>query len=460
MSDPSSTPSREADDVPDSDNSKVGENGGSRQGPTPCSCGFCDGVEIEYEEDPRTGEVSTFEKMSRRKKCPNCGGVNVQFRRSYVAHAADVVERIAGNRNVYAVHITLDADAVARAGIAPEETYKVWTDGGPWDLAKERIRYRDGDLAYLGSLSARPSDGMYHLHLVLVTRLSVPRLRKALHAPGLDTYAQEVARSETADSKEQFAAMWAAYAFDNAAHGASARLTSGGNVGAGYDSTGAKERRREAAATGSEARGDGDAHGRGPNRNEAGNAPDDAPANGPNTGRAGTADAPDRDTERGRAPPIRCDGHTFDTVTEYTEAVKGHLSARVGTLVRLSTGETAELLAVRTAREGERGLVRCTVHAEPENRVRHVPWREIEATNTPRVRTTPNSNAHGRSDPTDRQRPDGESDAEKSPAERYNEVANTSRFTDELDDGRRHVTEKNHDTGRVREYVLPPRDRT
>jgi hypothetical protein len=144
---------------------------------------------------------------------------------------------------------------------------------------------------------------------------------------------------------------------------------------------------------------------------------------------------------------------------EYTEAVKSHLSARVGTLVRLNTGETVELLAVRTAREGERGLVRCTVHAERESRVRHVPWSEIEATNTPKV-STPNRNAGSPSDPVGSDPPDAGSNAGKGPAERFNEAADTSTVTVELEDGRRHVTEKDHRTGEAREYMLPPLDRS
>ena len=46
---------------------------------------------------------------------------------------------------------------------------------------------------------------------------------------------------------------------------------------------------------------------------------------------------------------------------------------------------------------------------------------------------------------------------EASPVERYNAAAYKSRFTEELPDGRRRVTEKNFRTGEVTERILPPR---
>jgi hypothetical protein len=403
-------------------------------------------VTVEVENvNLHTGETATdsFEKMSRRKKCPNCGGVNVQFRRSYVAHAADLVDRIAGERNVYALHVTLDADAVARAGIAPEETYKVWTDGGPWDRARRRIRGRDGDLAFLGSLSARPSDGMYHLHLVLVTRLSVPSLRDALHAPGLDTYAQEFARSETAESKEQFAAMWAAYAFDNAAHGASARLTSGGSGGVGYDSTEAKDRRRDAVSAPEDAP---DAPARGPRRNQPRDGDGDAPEGRPNTGPEDGVSAPQNGD---RAPPVVMDGDTYRDRDAYFRAVKRTLTGRVGTAVHVHGMGSADLLKVAGGADG----LTCTVAPEIGRGTTEVRWTEIHARNAPVLRHGRRPDRGTRTD-TDAPTDDGDGPG---PAARYVEAARTSRVTVELEDGRRHVTEKHHGTGQAREYVLPPR---
>ncbi len=428
--------------------SNVGTRPGARQGPKPCSCGFCDGVTVEVENvNLHTGETETdsFEKMSRRKKCPNCGGVNVEFRRSYVAHAADVVGRVAGKRNVYALHVTLDADAVARAGIAPEDTYKVWTDGGPWSRARRNIRKRDDDLVFIGSLSARPSDGMYHLHLVLVTRLSVQSLTERLHAAGLDSYVQSFARSEDADSKEQFAAMWAAYAFDNAAHGASSRLTSGGEGGVGYDSTGAKERRREAVAGP-----DGDEHApaRGPRRNQPHErAPDDAP-DGPTTGPDDGVSAPQNGD---RAPPVVMDGGTYRDREGYMGAVRREFSRRVGTAVHVHGMGAADLLKVVGGTDG----LTCTVAPKIGTEAVEVSWTEIHVRNAPVLRRPRRPDRGAETDtsaPTDHGEHDG-----PGPAARYNEAARTSRVTVELADGRRHVTEKDHRTGQALEYMLPPR---
>ena len=72
----------------------------------------------------------------------------------------------------------------------------------------------------MGTLSARPSDGTYHLHIVLVTELHTADVREAFHVAGLDAYIQSPRPNESA---EGFAARKAAYAFDNAAHGPTAR---------------------------------------------------------------------------------------------------------------------------------------------------------------------------------------------------------------------------------------------
>lgn len=53
---------------------------------------------------------------------------------------------------------------------------------------------------------------------------------------------------------------------------------------------------------------------------------------------------------------------------------------------------------------------------------------------------------------------EGNEDDAPGPVERFEEEAHTSKVTVELDDGRRHVTEKNHDTGEEKEYILPPLD--
>jgi len=441
---------RQVKPAPGSD-SKVGTGAGSSQ-PRPCTCGFCDGVEIEVERvNLHTGAVEgveSFEKMSRRKKCPNCGGMNLQYRRSYVAHAADVVERMAGSRNVYALHVTLDAEAVQRAGIDPEATYRVWTDGGPWSRARANLRSHDPDLAYFGSLSARPSDGVYHLHLVLVTRLSVPHVVERLHVSGLDSYVQTFDRSEDADSKAQFAAMWAAYAFDNAAHGPSARFTSSRGGGVGYDSAGARERRQQ-AVTGAQRP---DAPARGPRRSEAVETANAPAAENAEPSESGAGDGSSAPMNGERAPPVVMGGGEYRDRAAYFRAVKRKLMGRVGTAVQVRGMGPGDLLRVAG---DEEGLV-CTVAPEVGTGATEVRWTEIHVRNAPTLRQARRPRDRSTGDAP----PEGDEDRDgPDVVDAYTEAAYLSRVTTELDDGRRHVTELDHRTGEVREYIRAPRPR-
>ena len=212
-----------------------------------CSCGFCDGVTVRVEEiDPTTGaaEDRSFQRMSRRARCPICGGINVQWRRSYTAHVASVVRDMGARRcDVYDVTVVLDADAADRAEIDTAESYQVLTGRrGVWTRARRAMRRRDRDLVYMGTLSARPSDGRYHIHAVVVSRrLCVADLRESLHVAGLDGYVTQPRSNESAES---FGARRAAYAWDNTSRSASSRFVSSRGHGAGYDSDAARRRRR------------------------------------------------------------------------------------------------------------------------------------------------------------------------------------------------------------------------
>ena len=76
-------------------------SGAEKDSGSGCTCGFCDGVEIERETvDPRTGVTvdRSFTVASRRTRCPNCGGVNNLYRASYTAHVADLVRRAGARR--------------------------------------------------------------------------------------------------------------------------------------------------------------------------------------------------------------------------------------------------------------------------------------------------------------------------------------------------------------------------
>lgn len=431
---------------------------------SPCSCGFCDGVTVEVESvDLHSGavEVESFERMSRRPKCPNCGGRNVQYRRSYTAHAADLARRLGARRcDAYAVTVTLDAEAVERAGLDGETTYKVWTgDGAPWSRARRALKRRDGGAVYLGTLSARPSDGTYHLHIVLVTELRTADVREAFHVAGLDAYIQSPRANESA---EGFAARKAAYAFDNAAHGPSARFVSSRGKGAGYDSEAAVRRRREAAEEEAKRPGGSPARGALEETNDAGKEDDgsnggiatteeghvvteNSPVEGESTGESGK-----------RAPPVQLDGQTYRDRDAYMGAVRRRFTSRVGSAVQVVGLGPADLLKVHR-RDGD---VRCVLHPAVGTEVVEVSWTEITVESAPLLRqprgfdathTGPNRSM---SDQTDAP----ESTAEGDPVERFNEAADVSRVTVELDDGRRRVTEKNHRTGETRQYTKPPRN--
>lgn len=436
--------------------------------PEVCTCGFCDGVTVEVESvDLHSGavEVESFERMSRRPKCPNCGGSNVQYRNSYTAHAADLARRLGARRcDVYAVTVTLDTEAVQRAGLDGETTYKVWTgDGAPWTRARRAVKRRDSEAVYLGTLSARPSDGVYHLHIVLVTTLRTADVREAFHVAGLDAYVQSPRPNESA---EGFAARKAAYAFDNAAHGPSARFVSSRGKGAGYDSETAVQRRRNAVQSDSPG-------------GESGESPDQSAPGGPTPPRGAleeTNDANGDDQEAKtretapknspvegestgerdeRAPPVVLDGDAYRQRDAYMQAVRREFSRRVGSAVHVVGLGSADLLKVHD-RDGD---VRCVVHPTVGTEAVEVSWTEVRVKNSPVLRQTSGfgstQTSPGRS--MSRQSDDSESSPESDPVERFNEAAETSRVTVELDDGRRRVTEKNHRTGETRQYTKPPR---
>ncbi len=434
-----------------------GERDAGKSSPSPCSCGFCDGVTVEVESvDLHSGavEVESFERMSRRPKCPNCGGRNVQYRNSYTAHAADLARRLGARRcDAYAVTVTLDAEAVERAGLDGETTYKVWTgDGAPWSRARRALKRRDGGAVYLGTLSARPSDGTYHLHIVLITELHTADVREAFHVAGLDAYIQSPRPNESA---EGFAARKAAYAFDNAAHGPSARFVSSRGKGAGYDSEAAVRRRREAAERSTESPGGSPARGVLEETNDAGEGDDGSKARDVATDN-GAEEAESTGETDERAPPVQLGGDAYRDRDAYMGAVKRGFTGRVGTRVQVVGLGPAKLLKVHQ-RDGD---VRCVVHPAVGTEAVEVSWTEITVESAPLLRqprgfdATHNSPSRSMNEQTGAP----ESTAESDPVERFNEAANTSRVTVELDDGRRRVTEKNHDTGETRQYTKPPRN--
>jgi len=418
--------------------------------------------------------------MSRRTRCPKCGGKNLLYRASFVAHTADLIRRAGVRReHVRLVHCTLDRATADIAGVDGwDDSYKVLTgDRGAWTRAVRRVRRADGDATYIGTLSARPSDGRAHAHTLVITSLSADELQECLHVAGLDVVVQTPAPTESA---EKFAANAAAYAYDNHAASGSARFIA--SRGAGYDSAEAKERRRlhaiaSAAASGDGAAGDGVPIGDGVGL-EVDN--DQSTLDGA-VERAGEGAGKRRKDgasllhypKDGRAPPVACGSEVVSTVTSYRQTVRRALSRRMGSYVHVKREGACMLLRTFEA-SADAAYLQCEV-AIGGTDVRWVPWHRIDAAHVPLIetRTLPYSprNAMPTDEPTDAMQATQEATetAQKNdtaqptdpaqsddPVERFNAVARTSKVTTRLSDGRRRVEVKDHDTGEVSVRMLPP----
>jgi hypothetical protein len=439
--------------------------------PSGCSCGFCDGVTVQMHDiDPTTGaaEDQSFQRMSRRSRCPVCGGINLQYRASYTAHVASVVSDMGARRcDVYDVTVVLDAAAADAAGIDGDESYQVLTGRrGVWTRARRAMRRRDSDLTYMGTLSARPSDGRYHIHAVIVSRrLCVADLRESLHVAGLDGYVTQPRANESA---ERFGARRAAYAWDNTARAASSRFISSRGQGEGYDSAPARKRRRDAArAADAAAESDADdaARARSPSRNEQRQVSKPGAEVGASPAADDPAESETGPQTTGRAPPVECDGQVVATKRDWIQAARRAAMRRIGTRVHVTGMGAARLLRVVAAPTGA-GLV-LTVSPEMvgNGKAVDVRFREVRRRDVPRIRSALSRppTRSDMSDPTRSNDPaaddaDAADAAADDPVDRFNDAAETSRVTVELSDGRRRVTIKNHRTGETREKILPPRD--
>jgi hypothetical protein len=415
-------------------------------------------VTVEHGYDPRTGEAESFERMSRRARCPNCGGVNVQYRRSYTAHAAEVAREKGRTRRAYFVTLVLDCDAADRAGIDGDASYQVLTgDRGVWTRSRRAVKRRDGEAVYLGTLSARPSDGRWHAHVLVLTSLRRDELREAFHVTGADAYVS----TPDGEAHEQFGARKGAYAFDNAARSPSARFISSRGDGVGYDSEAAVARRREAAQ---KADSDGEGSGsptpaRSPSRNQQRESGDEGAETEHEHAENSPSDGTSNGTSGDRAPPVQCEGRSFGTLGEYLRAVKRILTGRVGTTIYVHGLGNCTLLKVAHSRDGD-GLD-CTVAPldVKTSETAVIRWREIAASNVPTVRRSMNrperpdmidATDHATDEPDDATGEDG-------PVQRFYDEARYSTVTTELDDGRRLVSVKDHETGEYSEHIKPPR---
>lgn len=413
-------------------------------------CPFCSGYRVEYEHvNKETGEVTpqSFTRPCRRTRCPVCGEVNEPYKASYGQHVADLVRRLdAHPSEVKFVSVSLLKEWADEAGIGGwDDSYQVFTgDGGPWSKALRRLRSRDPQLVFAGTISARPSDQRAHVHLVLVSRLSVVQIKEAVLRYPLDG---DVKTPAPTDSAEKFAANCAEYAFENHAHAPSARFTASRRHGAGYHSETARERRREAVER-QKARSQGAREGVEQTNDVRGdNAPSDPTRKrGNEAGSGGQKGGTSGETTE-RGPPVDLGGDAFRTREGAFYAVKHYLSRRVGGAVHVNGLGRADLLQVK----GEGDDLRCVVAPEITDEAVTVAWSEIYTRNVPTVDPLDSTSTDSdRSMNTTAENRDQSTAADQpGPLERLRRAREhadsdrvVSRFTHERHDGTRKVTEK------------------
>ena len=413
-------------------------------------CPFCNGYEVTHEAvNTETGEITTqsFTRPCRRTRCPVCGALNEPYKYSYGQHAADVVREIGAHPSeVKFLSVSLLKEWADEAGIGGwEDSYQVLTgDGGPWSKALRRLRDRDPQLVFLGTISARPSDGRAHAHLVVVSRLSIDQIREAVIRFPLDGHVKTPAPT---DSAQKFAANCAEYAFENHAEAPSARFTASRGHGEGYNSEVAKRRRREAVER---KQGEGKGAREGVEQTNDVHRGDAPPPNGDNRGDAADTGG-ETEAETGermqRGPPVDLGGYECKTREGAFYAVKHHLSRRVGRSVHVNGIGRADLLQVKGDGEG----LRCVVAPVVADEAVTVAWSEIYTRNVPTVEapdsTSTEANRSMNSAAEDR---DSTADSDQpGPLERLRRARQradgdqlVSRFTHERHDGTRKVTEK------------------
>jgi len=366
---------------------------GSRE---PCTCGFCDGFEVEYSEtDPHSGEVEdhSFKKASQVERCPRCGGINFEWRQRYIAHCAAVGRRLGRKRHVYFVSFLLRRSDADEADLSTEKSYEVLMD--QWDRVRRQLNRRAENVDYTGVVVPRPSDERYHGHLLIFTSLTRHELMRAFHTRGIDAYIQMP--KDDADDPESFAARKGAYAWENAASSSDSQQMSSQGNGVGYNSKAARQRRRKAVNMR-----DDDAGEETPNQNGEPSPSDPNPSLSWN-GRSGNGGegqgkrdlgGGDPDPNRGnghcRAPPVDCGGGHFPDLGAALAAAKAAFIRRVGTRVPVVDKGSAELLKVY--REGD--SLACVIAPEGRSITERVPWNQAEVVNSPKIRP-------GSSDPTD-----------------------------------------------------------
>jgi hypothetical protein len=370
-------------------------------------------------------------------------------------------------QDCYHVTITLHADDVKALGLSPEDTRGVLSQLLP--RLRKRLKRRDEDAEALLSLSPRPSDGEWHMHvLVLSKECTTADVMEAFSLAGTDTEvttprSREVLRDEAPMDAETFAAAIGAYLFDNRIHGALQRADTSFTAwgGAGYFSEEARARRQAYAETMAVPGGDS-----APACGTSTQFPTLAEEDGGETGDDDGGSAADAGGNAG-VQPVEVGTSAVQSAGEYRRVVMRALMARLHTPVPVHGLGRCKLTWVEV---GDEGSIICVVRPLETMRddKRDIPWRRIESTDTPVVES---ANSPGESSDMDAvtaengaedgRSADEESDSDAgtwgaSLAEKYLSAARHRKVSTVLPDGRRHVKEY-RDGEKVRDEKVAPR---
>jgi hypothetical protein len=380
-------------------------------------------------------------------------GPNESYRRSYQAHVAWVVSRSDYRRcDVFHVTQKLHADDVTRLGLDADGSRKVLSALTP--RLRKRLQRLDADAEAFVSMSPRPSDGQWHLHILLLSkRASVEDVLDLFELAGTDAEvttprSREEKKRRDGDheapmSAEGFGALISWYLFENrvrgARQGAQGRFSAWGQ-GVGYMSKAAVARRREYAQQQSDSR----------ERRDGSRAQCPCTKN-PTAGSGRDAEDADADAETGGDLTVWVGGGAVRSRAGYVRRVMSALIRRRHTDVIVQGMGRCRLLWAEVGNEG--GII-CYVRPLelPDDDQKRIPWRMIDAAGVPPILRT-------ETEPMDA---DTDTDADESRddvAQRYFDEAKHSRVSYVRPDGTRYVRYTNHATGETRETVQPPRDR-
>ena len=442
--------------TPDESSSSDEADGYSKT-PPGCNCG-------EYRFDLDDGR--TVSRRSTKVFCP-VHGVNESFRSSVSEHAAWRSARGSYRRcDVYHVTLTLHAKDVEALGVSPEDSEGVLS--GLLPRLRKRLKRRDDDAEALLSLSPRPSDGEWHMHVLVLSKgCTTADVEEAFSLTGTDLEvttprSREENRSEAPMSAETFAAATGAYLFDNRIHGAlqgaKTKFTAWG--GAGYFSDDARSRRQAYAKA------------------MAAPGGDSAPARGSST-QIPTVEESSADEDGGNdgdndgVRPVEVGTSAVQSADVYRRVVIRALMARMHTEVKVHGLGRCKLVWVEV---GDADNIICSVRPleTMKDDKRTVPWRRIESTDTPVVESANNAdtstdmdsntaeNGHAPDENADGSAPEsdtagnGGGDWGASLAEKYLNNARHRKEVEPLPDGRRHVREW-RDGEKIRDEKIAPR---